>query len=566
MAKTPQEREAALDARLATQEKRLRLDQIRVERRIARAQGDAISGMASFAAAEKNRLTRDWPAGTKSADQAILPDASTLNARARHAYWNNCTAGSMAGAKRRNVVGTGITVRSAARDPITDEPFDEFNHDIDRLWVPWSQNPLWCDVERRKTFLGFQQLAVQEWFLVGEGLTLLGYQPRPEMVGLTLQMIEPEQLDTTKTKNAVTGNEIRGGVEIDKYGAPVAYWIHTAAHPLERSSTGSTRVPIQMELGQQYRVKALPTLRQVLHLFRQDRVRQTRGVTRLCRSLVKMQHLEQYIIYQLVAARGEAAWGGFLKTGGDPADVEKMFSLPRTPGDTGLDAHGAKKVAIEPGTMGVLPPGVEPVFHEPNRPGGQFDPFTRSLMGQIGAGADMDYDTVARDYDKGTFSSKRQGLIENQKETDSDQLLMIDLWCRPMRTAFKVYAILEGRVKAPGFFDDPVVQAAYLADDWQGPPKPWISPKDMALAAKTELMFGITPLQDIHNRLGVRTEEVLRKNAEALRLAEKLGVPLAHLQLAGPKPAPEPEPAAPPPTAGKLAQLMAASGAGALTG
>ncbi len=558
MARTAQQILTSLQSRIEIEQARLELADLKLGRQLTRARSDGLRyALSTFGAADKGRTNRDWRAPKRSADQAILGDVGTMNARARAAYRDQWAAHSGVGAYRRNVVGIGITPRSNARDPETGEPFKEFNQTIDFLWSRWARMKRFCDLERRRTFRGIQQHIVTEWVQVGEAMLRQVYVPRRDMVGLSLQLFEPEQLDVSKTKCADTGNEIRGGVEIDEFGAPVALWIYTSGHPWEGAKAKSERVPLEMP--QSFRRATVPPLQLAIHFFRPDRVRQTRGYTQMSASLLQMRHLAQYIIYQLVAARGEAAWGGFLKTGGDPADADKILSLPNAPGQTGTDATGAKEMNLEPGTFGVLPPGVEPVFHTPNRPGGQFDPFVTSQVGQVAAGMELDFATIARDYSKGSFSSQRQGMLENDKVFDPLQLDVIDDTGRPVREAFKTFAILEGRAEAPGFFDDPVLQAAYLEDNWQGPAKHWIEPVKQGRAAQIELEWGMNTLQRILNQRNLTVEEVLRDNELAQQLAGEMGLEIRHLRTAA---APGQSSAAPP--APGLSSLMAATGAGAL--
>ncbi|GAH34824.1 unnamed protein product, partial [marine sediment metagenome] len=172
--------------------------------------------LSTYAAAEKTRLLKDWPSKTKSADEAILPDSATLNARARQAVRDDWSARSAVDGFKRHVVGTGISACSAATDPVTGEDLAEYNEAADWLWYRWNRSARLVDVEGRKNLLGFQRLVAQELMAVGEALVVLAYQPRDAEVGLVLQAVEPEQLDSCLTE--YQGREVRGGVEIDGYG------------------------------------------------------------------------------------------------------------------------------------------------------------------------------------------------------------------------------------------------------------------------------------------------------------------------------------------------------------
>ena len=70
---------------------------------------------------------------------------------------------------------------------------------------------------------------------VGESITLLNYDPNPDFIGLTVQSCEPEQLasELDGTRNPDNGNMIKGGIEVNQFGAPIAFWLYTEQHPLE---------------------------------------------------------------------------------------------------------------------------------------------------------------------------------------------------------------------------------------------------------------------------------------------------------------------------------------------
>ena len=489
------------------------LDEIKLRRQVIRAQKVALS---TFQAADKGRTNRDWRAPRKTADQAIIPDMPTLNARARMALWDDWTVRSIVGAYCRGVVGIGITARSAAKDPATGNPLTEFNEGIDHLWRRWAQKRRWCDVARMRTFVEAERFAVQEWVLVGNAFARISYEPNRDTVGVRFQLFEAEQLDFNKTRNGQTGNEVRAGVEIDEFGGAVAYWVSINVHPWESGKGKSVRVPAE----------------EIIHLWRPERARQTLGVTQLCASLQKSRHLSQYDIYQLVAARLEAASCGFYRRSGVAGiGATDYMSLPSRPGEEKTDAAGARYMEMEPGMMRELPPDVEdPKFFTPNRPGGQYDPFVNAQVDQIGAAAGVDGASVSRNFTRGTYSSQRQGMLENWKQFDPVELMVIDELGRPFRETFKRFAVLEGKVKAPGFFVDPELRAAYLEDNWQGPPKEWIDPLKMMMAAKLGVDYRLITREMVANERGLFGTDIMREFGEEIREAGRQGVSLPDVQ------------------------------------
>ena len=507
---------------------RLDQDQIKLGRRALKVRGDLLEkyeSLSTFDAAKKDRNTSDWRAPIKTADEAIINDAPVLNARARQAVQDTWAGASAVAYERRHVVGIGITPRSAARDPRTGDELAEFNRRLDRYWQRWARDPKLCDLEQKKTWVEFAGLMCAERRTVGEGFVILNYVSRPDNVGLVLQMFEPEQLDGAKTSEASTGNEVRGGIEIDAYGAAVAYHVLTPTKIVQGYGTQSGRIPAE----------------RVLHFIRQRRVRQTRGATDFSSALIKIRHLLTYDEYELLAARGEACFGGAVRRPADQADID--LGLPLLSGESETDDSGNEEMIIEPGMMLQLPDGADISWHSPNRPSRRYESFTQAQIGQIGAGIGLDYAAIARDYSRGNFSSQRQGKLECDDETDPIQQLFIDLVGRPIRQMFKRLAILEGRVEAPGYFADYEMQLAYLEDNWQGPPKRWVDPAKQAAAAKMAIDYRLRTRKSLLNELGEDWADELRQHADEQRLARDLELYLPDAQSKGPPVAPqEPRP------------------------
>jgi len=495
LARAKEQREIA-EARLAADVAKFRRKQIRQ--------------LSTYQAAASNRLTNEWSAPTATADAAIINDAGVLNARARAAVRDDGNFKSIVHAFRRDVVGTGITPRSAAKDPFSGKEtdlFKQFNADIDALWDEWARGVRLCDVEERKSFLGIQRLAISEMVTVGESFVAPVYKPSlsGDVPDLRLQMFEPEQLDLTQYE--YQGRDIEGGVEISGTGAAVAYWLDAD----QDVTTEKKRIPSES----------------IIHLMLAERVRQTRGVTWFAPSLIKGRHLNMYVEYMIVRARLEASACAFIER--DVGMGDSNFGLPLEAGADSLDATGNTEHVLEPGTINRLDTGERINFYKPQNPSSEYGEFVRSQIRQIASGVGLDYATIARDYSEGTYSSQRQGMLVLWKEIDPIQILMIDVFLRPVRELFKKVCIAEGRVDAPGYKDSPAMKRAYLSDDWRGPARPWIDPAKQAAAIKMAMEMGLTSYQSELNEQGKDYREVFKQRKAEIDYADGLDLTLPGL-------------------------------------
>jgi lambda family phage portal protein len=489
-------------------------------------------------AARRDRTSADWPQTAVSADGGIIGDLSLANARSRAAVWNDWAARSGVGVYRRHVVGIGITPRSAARDPESGEetaPFERFNRRIDALYDWWAHRPWLCDYERTKNLCEIDGLAVSDFAQVGEAFCIHSFTPVPNMVGMQIQMFEVEQLDWTLTRNADNGKEIRGGIEIDRSGVAVAFWLFTDQHPLDGNfwagrGRGGTGGSVRISADRVY------------HVIRQERVRQTHGVGQFAAVLEDVYQLKGYKQAEAVGKRLDACIG--LKKRyeswyqGDGTGYPGL-GVTQPSGRSTTDARGNAKVRFEPGMIADPGPGMYYESHVSNRPGAQYEQYVSRQTDQIAAGAGVDAAHLTRNFNQGTYTSQRQGALELDREMDPIQTnLIIDQWARPRREAFKLYAVLQGLVEAPGMFDDPWLTMAYLSEDWSGPPKPWVDPRNQAQATQIALEAGLTDLRREKNILGGDWREAIDQRASEQARAQAKGVKLSWLSgKASPAPA-----------------------------
>ncbi len=152
--------------------------------------------------------------------------------------------------------------------------------------------------------------------LNGETLALpLWLKDRP--FATTLQLIEPDRLSNPNDKP--DSQSLRGGIEIDIYGAPIAYWIRKH-HPAEASSTACSsqdwqRIPVETAFRR----------RRVLHLHTHERIAQRRGKPLLTSIMPLFKMLDHYERSELQAAVVNAMIAAFVETPLDGEAIGEMF-------------------------------------------------------------------------------------------------------------------------------------------------------------------------------------------------------------------------------------------------
>jgi lambda family phage portal protein len=521
----------------------------------ARAEYEALA--AAYTAGEHNRSTRDWTPRELSADAAILAEYNTTLPRARDTMRNNWAGRSAVKAYGRNVVGTGILPAAVAKDTKGKERRD-FNEKRDELFVLWASRSKFCDVEKRQTFFRKCKMAVEEMVGVGQHFLIWSYTPNPGSVGLRLQSFEPEQLDIVKLVNPDNGNQIRRGIEVDDNGAAVAYWFYP--RPMN-DYYGFQPAGIS---GSLYWESVRHDADRVFHLMDQERTRQTHGVTWMAASMLKFRNTMTMDDAALQKAKVEASIAlrinrPAVDTRGGIAPVGGVGLPPRNIGPNGgpdnVSRDGGRQYQFEPAMVFEGRPGDTLDISPQQNGGANYDPFMRTNLRAAAAGMGLSYDVVARDYDQGTYSSKRQGALEDRREFSISQDLLIDLICQNVIELFVGFAVLEGKFADVAGFDENdfyANSASYFETEWLPDGFQWIDPAKEAQAASIRLDKRLDTRKSIIGSGGGNWRRTFQQLADEQAEADRVGItlpdvePTAHMTAGDAPPSPANDGSAPP--------------------
>jgi lambda family phage portal protein len=365
--------------------------------------GLARRSLTVFSGAQGSRLTMDWIASILSADQEVKSNLRLLRARAREFSRNNPVAKSYLTMCETNIVGkAGIRYESKVRD--SDKTLSRgINRQIEDAFEDWGRREN-CTIDGRHSFRALQSLAVRTKEADGEFFLRMvrGFDGNPYR--FALQLIDADQVDHLYNVESVERRgprspsqyEIRMGVEVDRWGRPIAYWI-TPRHPSDAGgSTLRERVPAD----------------QIIHLYDSGRVNQTRGITAFHAVMMHLRMLDGYVEAELVAARTAAAKMGFLTYTDTSA-----FEAPN-------DNLRNIRIEAKPGVIETLPPGMDFKEWSPQHPAVVFGHFTQGVLRLIASGLGVSYNALANDLIGVTYSSMRSGLLVERDNWRCQQLIL----------------------------------------------------------------------------------------------------------------------------------------------
>ena len=94
--------------------------------------------------------------------------------------------------------------------------------------------------------------------------------------------------------------------------------------------------------------------------------------------------------------------------------------------------------------------------------------------------------------------------------------LLVNMFCQPVYEIWLSEAVATGRVKAPGFFTDPAIRAAYCKAQWLGPVQGQLDPTKEINANLLAISHGIKTHEQVTREYGGGdwTENVERLTVE----------------------------------------------------
>lgn len=192
------------------------------------------AGNAYFAARRDAQEFAGFHPSQGSADSDAFGERMPIAHGARDFERNDgMISGAIQGHKDR-VIGPGLTLQAMPDYRIlgiTREAAQDQARRMEDIFREWSENPEFCDVTGILTFGDKTRQSTGSDVVNGESLDIVHWLPerqaqRGSRFATVLQSVEP---DVMATPPVTGGADIRDGVEVDEFGAPVAY--HIGTHP-----------------------------------------------------------------------------------------------------------------------------------------------------------------------------------------------------------------------------------------------------------------------------------------------------------------------------------------------
>jgi lambda family phage portal protein len=455
-----------------------------LERAHNRARLEMWNGLRGYDAGKKSKSTDGWVTiGGESSNGVIKRNIEVLVSRSRDLERNNPYATKAVSVIANNVVGTGI------RPSI---PKDTINQAQEKKLMGWWRSNVETtkiDFNGQFGFYGLTWLAWRAAVESGNSFLRRVWDPESAM-GFEVQLLEFDFLDLSKDGQQLdTGNFIILGIEFNRRGKRVAYWMFDKhpgeTLPLRNDNLLSKRVPAE----------------DIIHLYEVLRPGQVIGVPRGVAAFLTLKDLDNYEDAQLKRQVIAACFSVFIRKNA-AGDYE------RAKDNTLIDK-------LEPGLIQELQPGEEISFASP--PGTEgYEPYTRSQIRKVACAYLVTYESISGDLSNVNFSSYRAGWIEAHKQVQKDQAFtVVGMLCQPFWGWFMQAARLKG-------YNGDMLFAA----NWTPPRREMIDPLKEIEGLVAGVRAGIYSRSDVIRQLGNDEEKVFDEIMKEQEEADKAGMML----------------------------------------
>ena len=477
-----------------------------------------------------------WRPRLMSADAAVLRDGPTLRARARDLVRNNPFAKNAVRMNRDAVSGSGLKLalkidwRTLGLKDI--EQAAEWQDFVVRAWEAYADSiECQADARRQRTFSELFALADITDFVDGESLAVIEMKPGVGIYQTCLNLIDIDRL--SNPNGMVDSANLRGGIERDIYGEPIAYHIregHPADVGLGLGQFVWRRVPRQTDWGRPI----------VLHTYDHTRPEMTRGVSEFASAIVPIKMLQEYSDTELQSAIVQAAYAAVIKTELDWSAAMQVLGAKASQVGSGnpitdlVFAHmeGAAEYAAkrELRFMGAKIPHLLPnesiEVLRATHPNSNFAAFETSFVRQLAAGLGVEAHELAKNYSDVSYSAARAALLSVWRTYRTRRNRIISQFAMPFFGAWLEEAVAIGAVPLPPGVTDFLAARPYLVRGtfiaWG---KPMIDPLKERQAQQLGMQMGVETMEEVCAEEGQNWRDNLDQLAYEQRYRAQLGLP-----------------------------------------
>jgi lambda family phage portal protein len=457
-------------------------------------------GQRTYAAAKNTRLVGDWIEANSSGNQEIRMSLRTMRARARQLARDDDYFKGFCDTAVTNVVGQkGIKLEPNAVDA-EGKKIKAVNDSLKKAWAKFGRKA-YVSACGTQTWRDISELALRTVMVDGECVMQI-IPDKTNPFKMALHFIDADWLDEDYNEPRLpNGNRVIMSVEIDKYNRPVAYYFTpprwNSIFLAEQVEAPATR------RKERKRIEA----RNIIHIFHRMRPGDVRGMTWAHTAMIRLNMLNGYEEAELVGQRVAASISA--------------YAVPPAPeaGFTGNDSPDDIEQEVQAGMIQSLPAGYDLKVFDPKRPGNAYAAFVKQILRACARGLGLSYTTFASDAEATSYSSIRDGSIQERDKWRGLQEFLAEHLCQAVFEQWLKWNIDSAELDVPASMFEEV-----LYPQWRGRGFDWVDPSKDTKADIEAVNAGLKTRTEILAERGRDFDEVMAEFAHENEVMEELGL------------------------------------------
>ncbi len=406
-----------------------------------------------------------WIIEEGNAEDNIDLYSSTLRKRARDLFAGGGLARSGPDTLTTSVVGWGIQPKPKIDGQflgMSDEAREEAERAILREFKLWADNVM-CDAERQQNFYGLQNLAFLSMLMSGDVFALFGMKENKRTpYQTTIRLLEADRICTpdssgdSEGKETDSGGRIIDGVEIDREGAVIRYYIASRSPAAGNDSSELVWTSIDA-FGKD---TGYPN---ILHVMTHERPEQRRGIPFVSGEIELIKQFTRYMNAEVAAKLVSAMLTVFITSDED----DGKFGMEDAVNDEDKVTDDDLQLELAPGAIYNLPPGKHIDKVDPSRSDSQFEAFVNTCIMLISSSMGLPKEVITKKYES-NYTAARAALLDFWRTVRVYRTRFNFSFNQPIYEMWLSEAVATGRIEAPGFFDDPAIRQAWCGCLWMG--------------------------------------------------------------------------------------------------
>jgi len=390
-----------------------------------------------------NYATSSW---TTTPDDDIS-DLSTLVPTSRNFYKNNGFYGGVIKCAVDHTIGTGLRAKSTIKRDIipnvSNETLKKLEDEFDNYFNDYANSTI-CDVTGKDNFYQLQRLSYLTMKKDGDLFALLPLKKIVDSSVLQIKLINSENVCSSNT-------DFVEGIKVNKDKYPLKYSIKQ-----DDSSYKIVNAAVNKK-------------KNVLHVFHRERPEQLRGIPFLTPVMRDISAIDEYMKYELTAAKMNAIFYGTIKTDTDTSVFGGDSKVDLSTGQVKEDPN----TIIKENVITQLKTNEELDMHDTGRDNPNYEQFINTSAMKVAMNTRIPLEMIKAQF-VSSYSASRAVMLQMEKFTKPERDLLVNSFCKPIRQQVLLYAVLSGQISVPNNFFQYINQ--YLRGVWIGDPVGSVDP------------------------------------------------------------------------------------------